>query len=106
MAAQGPLGLELTRTLLAAKLRGQAAGLETVSQDATPLHGLAEAMGYADTLSAARLIEAQAAALYWGALEAVPFPWNRQDAKLVPAHWAAIGTRSSPLTHSPDGRSR
>jgi CRISPR-associated endonuclease Cas1 len=101
MAAQGPLGLDLTRGLLAAKLRGQAAGLESLGQDATLLHRLAEAMASADTLSAARLIESQAAALYWAALEAVPFPWNRQDAKLVPAHWGTIGPRSSPLTHSP-----
>jgi hypothetical protein len=101
MAAQGPLGLDLTRAVLGAKLRGQAAGLEGLGQDAAPLHRLAEAMGSADSLSAARLIESQAAALYWAALEVVPFPWNRQDAKLVPEHWGTIGPRSSPLTHSP-----
>jgi CRISPR-associated endonuclease Cas1 len=101
LATQGPLGLGLTRALLAAKLRGQATALESLKQDATPLHRLAEATGYADTLSGARLIEAQAAAHYWGALEAVSFPWNRQDAKLVPTHWGTIGPRSSPLTHSP-----
>jgi CRISPR-associated endonuclease Cas1 len=101
LAAQGPLGLDLTRALLAAKLRGQAAVLESLSKDVVPFHRLAEAIGRADTLSAVRLIESQAAVLYWAALEAVPFPWNRQDAKLVPAHWGTIGPRSSPLTHSP-----
>jgi CRISPR-associated endonuclease Cas1 len=101
LAAHGSLGLDLTRALLAAKLRGQAAVLASAGQDAMPLHSLAEAMGHADSLSAARLIEAQAAALYWGALEAVAFPWNRQDAKLVPDHWRSVGPRSSPLTRSP-----
>jgi CRISPR-associated endonuclease Cas1 len=101
LAARSPIGLDLTRALLTAKLRGQAAVLEGLDQDSTPLHRLGEAMGCADSLSAARLIEAQAAALYWGALEGVSFPWNRQDAKLVPTHWGSVGPRSSPLTHSP-----
>ena len=55
----------------------------------------------ADSIEVVRLIEAQAARLYWQAWSDIPILWPRKDEPRVPAHWECFSSRISPLTHSP-----
>ena len=55
----------------------------------------------AESIDRVRLIEAQAAKLYWQAWSDVPICWPRKDERRVPEHWKRFGSRISPLTHSP-----
>jgi hypothetical protein len=48
-----------------------------------------------------RLIESQAARLYWRSWSDLPIHWPRKDERRVPEHWKRFGSRISPLTHSP-----
>ncbi len=55
----------------------------------------------AESLDRVRLIEAQAAKLYWQAWADLPIHWPRKDERRVPEHWKRFGSRISTLTHSP-----
>jgi CRISPR-associated endonuclease Cas1 len=55
----------------------------------------------ADTLERIRLIEAQAAGVYWSLWSDLPVSFPRKDLSRVPDHWRKFGTRVSPLTKSP-----
>jgi ribosomal protein L32 len=55
----------------------------------------------AESIDRVRLIEAQAAKVYWQAWANLPIHWPRKDERRVPAHWKRFGSRISPLTHSP-----
>ena len=54
-----------------------------------------------ESIEVVRLIEAQAAKLYWQAWSDVPVRWPRKDELRVPEHWKRFGSRISPLTHRP-----
>jgi hypothetical protein len=54
----------------------------------------------AENIESVRLIEAQAAKLYWQAWSDVPIRWPRKDEHRVPEHWKHFGSRISPLTQS------
>jgi CRISPR-associated endonuclease Cas1 len=55
----------------------------------------------ADSISAIRLIEAQAARAYWSAWSTLPINFPKNDRGRVPDHWCSFGARVSPLTGSP-----
>lgn len=55
----------------------------------------------ADSISAIRLIEAQAARAYWSAWSTLPINFPKNDRGRVPEHWCSFGARVSPLTGSP-----
>src|SRR5215469_15146477 len=55
----------------------------------------------ADSISAIRLIEAQAARAYWSAWSTLPINFPKNDRGRVPEHWLSFGARVSPLTGSP-----
>jgi CRISPR-associated endonuclease Cas1 len=55
----------------------------------------------ADSISAIRLIEAQAARAYWSAWSTLPINFPKNDKGRVPDHWCSFGARVSPLTGSP-----
>jgi CRISPR-associated protein Cas1 len=55
----------------------------------------------ADTISAIRLIESQAARVYWSAWSTLPITFPKNDLIRVPDHWCTFGARVSPLTGSP-----
>jgi len=55
----------------------------------------------ADSISAIRLIEAQAARAYWSAWSTLPINFPKSDKGRVPDHWCSFGARVSPLTGSP-----
>ena len=55
----------------------------------------------ADNIASIRLIEAQAARVYWSAWSALPINFPKNDLHRVPDHWRRFGTRISPLSGSP-----
>jgi len=48
-----------------------------------------------------RLIESQAARVYWAAFSTLPINFPKNDLKRVPEHWRTFSARVSPLTGSP-----
>jgi hypothetical protein len=55
----------------------------------------------ADSISSVRLIEAQAARVYWQAWSTLPINFPKSDLPRTPFHWLSFGARVSPLTGSP-----
>jgi CRISPR-associated endonuclease Cas1 len=56
---------------------------------------------HADSVTTIRLIESQAARVYWSAWSTLPINFPKSDLKRTPQHWLAFGARVSPLTGSP-----
>jgi CRISPR-associated endonuclease Cas1 len=55
----------------------------------------------ADNITTIRLIESQAARVYWSAWSTLPINFPKNDLKRTPQHWLTFGARVSPLTGSP-----
>jgi hypothetical protein len=55
----------------------------------------------ADSIATIRLIESQAARVYWSAWSTLPINFPKNDLSRVPDHWRSFGARVSPLTGSP-----
>jgi CRISPR-associated endonuclease Cas1 len=102
LAATRPIGLDISRRLLAVKLAGQRQTAETLDADAA--RAIADVTNSLETckqLEELRLVEAQAASAYWGAWRGVRAEFTTQDAARVPEHWTRFSQRISPLTGSP-----
>lgn len=54
-----------------------------------------------DSINTIRLIESQAARVYWSAWSTLAINFPKNQLQRVPAHWLSFGTRVSPLTGSP-----
>jgi len=99
-AATNPVGVEIARALLTAKLQGQASVAESL--DAIPaaaqIRRLAERLGHSPDLLGLRGVEAQASNTYfaaWAAHANCRFATQHRDR--VPEHWAHFSARTSPL---------
>ncbi len=95
--------LKLSRELILQKIEGQAAIVRdmlgsSVAADAI-LRFKAE-LAETNDIDALRLVEAQAAKMYWSQWADVPIRWVRKDEVRVPAHWKRFMSRISPITHS------
>ena len=104
LAVSNGTALAIARELIAAKLSGQEAVVREKLDKiaiADTIRRLGEILSTADTLTAVRQIESQAALQYWNAWGDVPIRFPHQDEKRVPAHWLRFGTRHSPLTGGP-----
>lgn len=103
LALSNGTGLAIVRTLLRAKLAGQASVLATLPDVAGSEHvrALIPSLDSAQTMDALRVIEAAAAARYWLAWECLPVRFTQRDARLVPAHWLTFGQRSSLVANGP-----
>jgi len=102
--AQSGAALPIARELISRKLAGQ----EQVARDklldsttADIISRYREALLGADMLETIRLIESQAAAVYWAAWRNLPIMFPKSDLPRVPEHWRKFGTRKSLLTGSP-----
>jgi CRISPR-associated endonuclease Cas1 len=103
-ALQTEAGLEIARTLLQAKLDGQAGVLdelpaeaETRSNFAASCSRLSSAGGVDELVWAER----DAALAYWNAWATVPVTFTGRHASHVPDQWHTFGQRGSLLTSSP-----
>jgi CRISPR-associated endonuclease Cas1 len=100
-AANAPVGLDITRALLGAKLDGQAAVAEQLLHNdrvADVLTGFAVELADAASLPVCRDLEAQASNAYFGAWAGtVTCRFAERDQGKVPDHWRWFAVRRSPL---------
>lgn len=103
LAAEQPVGLDLARQLIEAKIVGQARLLVSrfaADDEAATLLDLAEAVCAAGDVEEVRQIEASAAALYWqswaGRPECAP-QFATKDRRRCPPHWFRYEGRRSVL---------
>lgn len=96
--------LRISKELISQKLAGQELLVREMLHDSATTDAIARfrnELPNAESIDRVRLIEAQAAKLYWHSWADVPILWPRKDESRVPAHWRRFGSRISPLTHSP-----
>ena len=107
-APSSPVGVEIARALLTAKLLGQAELLRAQlgnEQGAENVERAARKLGGAD-LVGCRDLEARASNNYWSSWAGSAqcrFATREQDR--IPAHWGGFGTRRSPVQRSATPRS-
>ncbi|HEY1681779.1 MAG TPA: CRISPR-associated endonuclease Cas1 [Candidatus Tumulicola sp.] len=99
--------LHLARYLLAKKMDSQIHAMErdfprlgigTVSGNSAStaqVHGCKAALSKATTLVDFLGLEGRAAQFYWDVLVETPLPWRPWALSRIPAHWAAISSRTS-----------
>ena len=104
LAIQSGAALYIARELIDKKLAGQervARYTLLTTQTADTISRYRAELPNAESSEQIRLIEAQAAGVYWTAWKTLPITFPKKDAHRVPAHWRTFGTRASPLTGSP-----
>jgi len=104
LALSNGTALKISTGLIARKLDGQATVARDMLRDPTTAEGILrfrDEVPSAHEISSVRVLESQAANLYWSAWYDVPIRWPRNDEREVPDLWKRFGTRISPLTGSP-----
>jgi CRISPR-associated endonuclease Cas1 len=102
-----PVGLEVARYLLGAKLAGQRDVLEhhfPTDQGERALAVLRfaeEQVADVSTLASLRGLESRAASAYWSAWSGEEIRFDRSDARRIPEHWRSFNSRSSELSSGP-----
>lgn len=103
-----PAGNAIGKAILRAKLSGQVETLRhlgaTLTVDSAVeevVTNLAEALAYTDDIPGMRMVEARAAAAYWGAWSSLPVRFAHRDRSRIPDHWHTFGSRTSALTGGP-----
>jgi CRISPR-associated endonuclease Cas1 len=104
LAAGNGVGLEIARTLIDAKLKGQEQVLRerlNCQAAADVISSFRQKLGFADTFDAIRIVEANGAACYFREWRDIPVSWPKADLQRIPGHWRFAGSRQSPLTGGP-----
>jgi len=104
LALANGTALKISKELVAQKLAGQELLVRDMLRNSVTADAIARfrvELPTMETLDRVRLIEAQAAKLYWQGWANVPIHWPRKDEGRVPECWKCFGSRISPLTHSP-----
>ena len=97
------MGLEISRTLISAKLEGQKQAIQERLNDSDSAEVIAkfrDRLLDADTVEMIRSLEANAAYSYFRACRSVPVLWPKADLQRIPEHWRTVG-RQSPLSGGP-----
>jgi CRISPR-associated endonuclease Cas1 len=104
LAHSSGAALHISRELIARKLIAQ----EQVGRDklldsktGDAIASFRAELPNADSMSTIRLIESQAARVYWSAWSTLPVMFPKKELSRVPEHWRTFGARVSPLTGSP-----
>ena len=96
--------LRIARELISQKLAAQERVARHKLLDSNTADAIARfttELPNADSITTIRLIESQAARVYWSAWSTLPINFPKNDLKRVPEHWRSFGARVSPLTGSP-----
>ena len=96
--------LKISKDLISRKLNGQASLVHDMLRDSAAADAIGRfqtELPFAENIESVRLIEAQAARLYWRTWSEIQIKWLRKDEGRVPQHWRQFDSRISPLTHSP-----
>jgi CRISPR-associated protein Cas1 len=104
LAHSSGAALRIARELIRQKLTAQ----EQVARHKLLDSGTANAIAQfnselptADSIATIRLIESQAARVYWSVWSNLPINFPKNNLRRVPEHWRTFGARVSPLTGSP-----
>jgi CRISPR-associated endonuclease Cas1 len=103
-AMTSPIGVEIAKSLIREKLRGERAVLGKIESSEAALGQLKltlEALEKSPHLDSILMCEAQAAVAYWSAWTMVAIRFATNDRDRIPDHWRTFGQRSSPLTGAP-----
>jgi len=105
LALSNGTAIKISKELISQKLIGQELLVRDMLHDSSTADAIARwrvSLTSAESIESVRLIESQAARLYWGqAWSGLPICWAQRDEQRVPAHWKRFASRISPLTHSP-----
>ncbi|MGP0098019.1 MAG: CRISPR-associated endonuclease Cas1 [Terriglobales bacterium] len=104
VANSSGVALRIARDLISQKLAAQERVVRHKLLDSRTADAIARFQAdlpNADGMTTIRLIESQAARVYWGVWSTLPINFPKNDLKRVPEHWRSFGTRVSPLTGSP-----
>ena len=96
--------LRISRELISQKLAAQERVVRHKLLDSKTADAIARfrtELPSADSINSIRLIESQAARIYWSTWSTLPINFPKNDLKRVPEHWRSFGARVSPLTGSP-----
>lgn len=103
-AGETKTGLEIVRSLLDEKLRGQLSVLNDRlperSNAASAVAAALDQLGAVETIKDALHLEAKAASAYWSGWRDVEIRFARSDQRHVRSHWRVFGERQSPLSTS------
>ena len=101
LAVTNGLDLAIARELIADKLDGQRRILVRLGADLREFDKLRAALASADSIERVRVIEANAAALYFPAWRDVRIRFRERDLARIPARWLRCDSRASVLTGAP-----
>ncbi len=104
LALGNGVGIEISRSLIDAKLQGQERLVRERLKDSSTAQAIAtfrEKLEHVETVDEIRGLEAQAAIAYFGALRDIPVRWPKMDLPRIADHWRTIGGRQSPLSGGP-----
>jgi CRISPR-associated endonuclease Cas1 len=97
-------GLEITKTLLSAKLDGQREMLDRLDAQDHPkrtLERCSDRLNITTSIDGAVGLEAEAAAAYWRAWEEVDVRFPPADRRQIPESWSRFGQRHSHISGGP-----
>jgi CRISPR-associated protein Cas1 len=103
LALENGTALKISRELISQKIDGQAAIVRDMlgsSVAADAILRFKSELAETSNIDALRLVEAQAAKMYWSQWVDVPIRWPSKDEDRVPAHWKRFVSRISPVSHS------
>jgi CRISPR-associated protein Cas1 len=101
LAVTNGLDLAIARELIAGKLDGQRRILVRFGADLREFDKLRASLASADSIERVRVIEANAAALYFPAWRDVRIRFHARDLARIPARWLRCDSRASVLTGAP-----
>lgn len=104
LAHSSGAAIRISRELITRKLSGQEEVARNKLLDTRTADSIARfraELPTANDTSSIRLIESQAARVYWSAWSTLPINFPKNDLRKVPRHWTFFGARVSPLTGSP-----
>jgi CRISPR-associated endonuclease Cas1 len=101
LAVTNGLDLAIARELIAGKLDGQRRILARLRADLREFDKLRVAIDGAESIERVRVIEADAARLYFSAWRRVRMRFRDRDLARIPARWLRADTRASMLTGAP-----
>jgi CRISPR-associated endonuclease Cas1 len=104
MALENGRALRISRELIDWKLAHQAkVAVEELHDEnaATTIERFRSDLTRASSIDSIRLIESQAAKVYWSAWRTLPIMFPKRDLPRIPEHWRTFGSRVSQLTGSP-----
>jgi CRISPR-associated endonuclease Cas1 len=104
LAHSSGAALRIARELIKQKLSGQEQVARHKLFDSSAADKIAQfrnELPTAESITAVRLIESQAALAYWSVWRSLPVNFPKNDLRQVPDHWRSFGARISPLTGSP-----